>query len=104
MTIELLYTSGCPHVDAARTLLRRCLAELGQSQAILERDGDFPSPSIVVSGADVMGRRDLAGAMCRLDLPTRERVLAALARRAHPDPAPPRSDGRPSTSAGDDPA
>jgi hypothetical protein len=31
-------------------------------------------------GVDVMGRHDVAGAMCRLDLPTRERILAALTR------------------------
>jgi hypothetical protein len=33
---------------------------------------------VVVDGRDVMGRPALTGAACRLDVPTRERVLAAL--------------------------
>ena len=79
MTVELLHTAGCPHVDAARTLLGHCLGALGLELVVVEREGDYPSPTIVVNGADVMGRRELEGAMCRLDLPTRERVLEALA-------------------------
>jgi hypothetical protein len=71
---------GCANAEQARQTLRRCLAELGIEALVDERAGDFPSPSIVVDGVDVMGRRELTGAMCRLDVPTRERVLAALRR------------------------
>ena len=78
MTIELLYVPGCPHVDNARQMLRECLDELGLGVAVQERVGDFPSPTITVDGADVMGKHSLAGATCRLDLPTRDRVLTAL--------------------------
>jgi hypothetical protein len=78
MRIELLHTLGCPHVDQALSLLRTCLAELELETTVVEREGDYPSPTILVNGVDVMGRSDLQGAMCRLDLPTRDRVLAAL--------------------------
>jgi len=78
--IEVLHTPGCPHVDEARSLLRTCLAELRLELSIQEREGDYPSPTILVNGIDVMGRTDIQGAMCRLDLPTRDRVLAALTR------------------------
>lgn len=78
--IELLHTPGCPHVDAARSLLHRCLAEVRLEATIVDREGDYPSPTILVNGVDVMGRSSLTGAMCRLDLPTRDRVLAALTR------------------------
>jgi hypothetical protein len=71
---------GCANVEQARQTLRRCLADLGIEAPVDERAGDFPSPSIVVDGVDVMGRRELTGAMCRLDVPTRERVLEALRR------------------------
>lgn len=76
--IELLHTPGCANVDEARSLLRRCLAELRLDVPFQERQGDFASPTILVNGIDVMGRSDIHGAMCRLDLPTRERVVAAL--------------------------
>jgi hypothetical protein len=78
--IELLHTLGCPHVDDARSLLRSCLTELQLETTVVDREGDYPSPTILVNGIDVMGRTDIQGAMCRLDLPTRDRVLAALTR------------------------
>ncbi len=78
--VELLHTPGCPHADAARALLSDCLVELGIAAPIEEREGDYPSPTILVNGVDVMGRRELEGAMCRLDLPTRDRIVAALTR------------------------
>ncbi len=78
MTIELLQVQGCRNVDAAREMLESCLRELELDLPVVERVGNFASPTIVIDGADVMGRQDVAGAACRLDLPTRDRVLAAL--------------------------
>ena len=76
--IEVLHTPGCPHVDDARSLLHSCLTELRLEATVVDREGDYPSPTILLNGVDVMGRSDLRGAMCRLDLPTRDHVLAAL--------------------------
>jgi hypothetical protein len=78
--VEVLHAPGCPHVDQARALLRSCLADLRLDMPIQEREGDYPSPTILVNGVDVMGRTDIQGAMCRLDLPTRDHVIAALTR------------------------
>lgn len=85
MKIELLSVPGCPHVDEARRLLFDCLDNLGLGSArVEEREGAFPSPSIVVDGVDVMGSPADAVASCRLDLPTRERVMKALGRIDEP--------------------
>lgn len=78
--VEVLHAPDCPHVDQARALLRSCLADLQLDMPIQEREGDYPSPTILVNGVDVMGRTDSQGAMCRLDLPTRDNVIAALTR------------------------
>lgn len=89
MEVELLYLPGCPHVDDARRLLLACLNDLGlDSVRVKEREGDFPSPSIVVDGVDVMGAPIDAATSCRLDLPTRERVVTALRRIDEPPSAP----------------
>jgi hypothetical protein len=80
MTIELFYVEGCPHAAPARQLLRRCLAALGLDTEIRERVGDLPSPTIRVNGEDVMGAPACERSSCRLDVPTEERVLAALRR------------------------
>ena len=78
--IELLSVEGRPHVDAARRLLKACVEELQVRANIEEKVGAYPSPTIRVDGEDVMGSLLSAEAACRLDTPTRDRVLAALRR------------------------
>lgn len=78
--IELLHIPDCPNTDAARRLLAACVRELGIEVAIDDREGAFPSPTIRVDGEDVMGEPASSEAACRLDVPTRERVLLALRR------------------------
>lgn len=82
MKIELLHLPDCPHVEEARHLLQECLTKLDlTSVEVADREGNFPSPSILVNGIDVMGAPASENASCRLDLPTRARVLSAL----HPE-------------------
>ena len=78
MKIELLHVSDCPNVDAARTLLKECLIELQFSVTIIEKEGAYPSPTILINGVDVMGAPASQGAACRLDIPTKHRLVAAL--------------------------
>ena len=80
MRIELLTSPGCPNAEPARELIIDCLGSLGLDREIEERVGSYPSPTILVDGVDVMGCGSdaLTGDACRLDLPTRERLLAAL--------------------------
>lgn len=80
LQVELLHKPDCPNVESARHLLRDCLNELRLPNVeVVDREGSFASPSILVNGIDVMGARAIDGASCRLDLPTRERVMTALA-------------------------
>lgn len=76
--VELLSNPGCPHVDGARRLLEECLSELKLALPVEELVGAFASPTIRVDGHDVMGAPASAEPSCRLDLPTRDRILAAL--------------------------
>jgi len=78
MKIELLHVSKCPNVDAARTLLRECLAELKLDVTVEEKEGAYPSPTILGNGVDVMGAPASQVAACRLDVPTWHRLLSAL--------------------------
>jgi hypothetical protein len=78
LQVELRYVTGCPHTDAARALLKECLTELKLDVAVEYKEGEYPSPSILVNGQDVMGAPAVQAASCRLDVPTRQRLLAAL--------------------------
>jgi hypothetical protein len=59
------------------------LSELGLPPVVVERVGDFPSPSVLVDGVDVMGG-GVGSAACRLDLPTVADITAALRRANGP--------------------
>ncbi|HKA92000.1 MAG TPA: hypothetical protein VKE22_30260 [Haliangiales bacterium] len=78
MTVEVLYFAGCPHAAGAVALVRDCVARLGLAIDVVEREGAYPSPSVRVDGRDVMGEPATAGQSCRLDVPTEDRVIAAL--------------------------
>ncbi len=47
-------------------------------QVVEDEEGACPSPTIVVNGVDVMGTPTFMAAACRLDVPTKQRLLAAL--------------------------
>jgi len=86
MRIELLTAPGCPHAYAARKIVADCLTTLGIDAPMIDRVGRYPSPTVLVDDVDVMrpGAGASIGDVCRLDLPTPQRVLAAL-RAATPE-------------------
>ena len=81
--IELLTAPGCPHAAAARATITECLSALGVDATIIDRVGRYPSPTVLVDGVDVMRPESgvRSGDVCRLDLPTPQRVLDALHKR-----------------------
>ncbi|WP_412537877.1 alkylmercury lyase [Longispora sp. K20-0274] len=76
--VQLRSVPDCPNLAPARDLLRSCLAELGLPVEFTELVGDYPSPSVLVDGVDVMGGPVDGSAACRLDLPTAAAIRAAL--------------------------
>ncbi len=78
--VELLLVPECPNADAARAVLADAIGRLGVRVAVHERVGDYPSPTVLVDGVDVVtgGRFEQSVATCRLDLPTVSNVVAAL--------------------------
>jgi hypothetical protein len=77
--IELMYVPACPRVDHVRAMVRQCLADAGISEIVREREGPYPSPTLLIDGADVVTGEPITGtACCRLDLPTLEQIRSAL--------------------------
>ena len=54
MRIELLISPGCPNADAARRVIADCLADLGIDVLVIDRVGQYRSPTVLVDGVDVM--------------------------------------------------
>lgn len=86
MRIELLTAPACPNAERARAVLAECLDTLGFDVAIDHQVGHYPSPTVLINGIDVMRPESgpPTGDACRLDLPTHQRVLAALRGRLGP--------------------
>ncbi|MFC5136803.1 alkylmercury lyase [Actinomycetospora rhizophila] len=82
--VELYSHVGCPKIEQARELLNECLASAGLDVTIEDRVGAYSSPTVVVDGDDVTGGPPPASGVqaCRVDLPSRAQVLAALERRS----------------------
>ena len=78
MTVDVLYHDGCPHARATIELVHQCVDRLGLKVPIREEEGDYPSPTVLVNGEDVMGPPQQSGRVCRLDVPSAERISQAL--------------------------
>jgi hypothetical protein len=78
--VELLRHDGCPRAAQVRELVEDCVQELGVDAVVTDRVARYPSPSLLVDGVDVMGDPGdgVPVDACRLDVPTRVRVVAAL--------------------------
>jgi hypothetical protein len=93
--VELLLVPDCANAESVRIALAESLTELGLDVAVEAKVGDWPSPTVLVDGVDVMTGATGATAAyaCRLDVPTTARITAALRRaasaRAFPSAYPP---------------
>jgi hypothetical protein len=67
--IQILRLPGCPLAGRLRSLVEKCLARSGVSATLEEVEGGYPSPTLLIDGADVTGRRAVATLSCRLDVP-----------------------------------
>src|SRR5262245_55281549 len=76
MRIQFITFAGCPHADAARETLRRCLMRSGLEPAFEEIDNtsleahehfrEWGSPTILLDGVDAGGEARPTGQGCRL--------------------------------------
>lgn len=78
MIVELRAVPDCPNLNATRDLLHACFAEAGFPVEVVERIGEYPSPSILIDGRDVTGVDPLGAAGCVVRPPTAEQIRAAL--------------------------
>jgi hypothetical protein len=76
--VELRAVPDCPNLDATRDLLCACLAEAGLAVMVIERIGDYPSPSVLIDGRDVTGADPNSPAACVLRPPTADQIRTAL--------------------------
>lgn len=84
-TIVILHIPGCPLLVRLRDVVHDALARGGVRAVVEEIERPCASPTLLINGTDVTGRPPAAQPCCRLDIPTAQQILAALAR---PGPGP----------------
>jgi hypothetical protein len=78
--VQLLHLPDCPLIDHLIDEVEECLTEARFDGPVEVIVGDYPSPTLLIDGIDVATGAALAGQpRCRLDLPSREQIHAALA-------------------------
>jgi hypothetical protein len=81
--IQILQVEDCPLVESLIDDLEACLSEADVDEPVELVVGDFPSPTLLIDGLDVATGQPAAGApRCRMDLPSRSQIQAAVARMA----------------------
>lgn len=82
--IQILQVPGCPLVDRLIDDLESCLAEADVSDPVEVLVGDYPSPTLLIGGIDVATGQPVSGQpRCRMDLPSRSQIRAALSQVAN---------------------
>ncbi len=76
--VQVLQVPDCPLVDSMLALLEEARVQAGIELDVEVHVGRYPSPSLVIDGQDVASGLPVATTCCRLDLPTREQIEAAL--------------------------
>jgi hypothetical protein len=84
----ILHVPDCPLVDRLRATVQSALKTVEIEANIEEMEGAFASPTLLVDGVEVSESSFHDGPSCRLELPTKGDVLAALAYHGLPEGAP----------------
>ncbi|MPZ85715.1 MAG: alkylmercury lyase [Actinophytocola sp.] len=85
LIVELWHVPDCPLIDRVRATLRECLRHTGIDVPVRERQGPYPSPTLIINGIDVATGTTPSDSMCcRLDLPTHDQIHAALTDSSRP--------------------
>ncbi|MCC3318412.1 hypothetical protein [Nocardia africana] len=83
--VQLLHVPDCPLLGRVRDTLAEALRRTPiQVVRVDEIEGNYPSPSLLIDGIDVItGEPPQQTACCRFDLPTPEQITTALDNATH---------------------
>lgn len=84
--ISIYHVPDCPSVGRVRAEVEAALDRIGATAVVEEIEGAFPSPTVLIDGAEIDGYPLGSGAACRIGLPASQEIedaILARARREH---------------------
>jgi hypothetical protein len=76
--ICILHVPDCPLVGRLRIEVEMALKSIGTTAVIQEIKGSYSSPTLLVDGVEIDGYPLGTEPACRIGLPTREQIVAAI--------------------------
>lgn len=76
--VQILHVRDCALLERVLRRLRTSIARSGLDVSVETIEGTYPSPTVLINGAEVTGQPIGSEPCCRLDLPSEEQIVAAL--------------------------
>ena len=78
LRISILHVPDCPQVPRLAAEVQAALRHLGTTAVVEEIEGPYRSPTLLVNGIEIDGYPTGSDPACRIDLPTRKEITAAI--------------------------
>ena len=78
LRISILHVPDCPQVPRLAAEVQAALRHLGTTAVVEEIEGPYRSPTLLVNGVEIDGYPAGSDPACRIDIPTRKEITAAI--------------------------
>ena len=78
LRISILHVPDCPQVPRLAAEVQAALRHLGTTAVVEEIEGPYRSPTLLVNGIEIDGYPAGSDPACRIDIPTRKEIAAAM--------------------------
>ena len=76
--VQILHVADCPLLEQLQRRVHASITRADLDVPVEVIEGLYPSPTLLINGAEVTGQPTSSDPCCRLDLPSEAQIVAAL--------------------------
>lgn len=76
--MQILHVADCPLLEQLQRRVHASITRAGLDVPVEVIEGLYPSPTLLINGAEVTGQPTSSDPCCRLDLPSEAQIVVAL--------------------------
>ena len=76
--VQILHVADCPLLEQLQRRVHASITRAGLDVPVEVIEGLYPSPTLLINGAEVTGQPTSSDPCCRLDLPSEAQIVVAL--------------------------